>query len=174
MLAKKLKDATLEDIRAEQPEVFSAILALGKQHSDEELTAKNAELQAENKDLKAQMEAADVEEARKAKIREVGTKLGASAKAEELVAAGKSVEEATSELIDVASQQRASTVEAFEQTAPETAGDASGDSGEVEVKTFADAVEMIRRRDGSNKATAIRKAAEEFSHLQEALRKGGN
>lgn len=173
MLPKKLKDATIEDIQATLPDVFESIKALGKQDLSETLEAENQALKAENARLKVEVTERDAEETRKNKILEIGNKLNVLEKAQELINAGKTIEEATSELIDEASQQATAAAQGFEQTAPPAAGDASGDAGETEINTFSDAVEMVRKRDGSTKAEATRKAVEEFPKLHETVRKGG-
>jgi len=163
MLPKRIKDCAVTDIQKDNPELFDAIKALGK---DDELIGR---LNAENSALKAELEGVKAQNIRKEKITNFAKKLGLDAKGEELVASDVSVEDAYETLVNTEKPQVEATnnLNVFEATAPVPAGQAS-DASDKEVKNFNDAVELIRARDNCSKADATKKAVSEYSQLHQA------
>jgi hypothetical protein len=149
MFDKKLKDCTLDELKADRNDLVSAISA-------EAVTSVTNELN----NLKADNE-------RASKIRKASFELGLYAEGEKLIAEGKSVEDAVLALAGIVQQQNASNVNKFYASAPEAAGKTPEKKDEIELPKTRDAAYQYCKKvyNIDAKAEAWRKARLEFPEL---------
>lgn len=149
MFGKKLSDATVEDIKAENPNAYQSIINLGKEEV--------------KKELEEQAKLVEEKQKKALTIRTFAAQIGQTELAEKLISEDKSVVEAFETLASTAKVQETKLTEAFETTAPVSAGSAGQDIGsEDEPKNMQQAMEFIRKRDDCSKAEAWKKARKEF------------
>lgn len=175
MLLKKLKDANMEDVRSENPELFSAIKALGSAEAGTKLQSLQADLDAAQ--LKAQNAEAELAKMKSAEaIRSFGSKIGQLELANKLVADGVPQHEAYEKLAasfqSDGKKNEENLRQLFDQTAPPAAGESAGES-EMSFESWEDAVKYVQGRDNCSYAAATRTAITEFKSLHTKTFHGG-
>ncbi|MCK9428356.1 MAG: hypothetical protein M0P92_06715 [Acholeplasmataceae bacterium] len=149
----KLSKLSVEDLKAENEEVYNSILELGQKTRDTEVQ----DLKNENQKLKDE-----------AKIRQTAHKLGIFDKADEVIGKKLSLADSLSLLVDESLKASADSNElsgTFEKTAPPAAGAGSEDS-DVSVKTQEQAYDYVKKTyDLKNKKEIIRRARREFPNI---------
>jgi signal peptide peptidase SppA len=150
MFDKKLKDASLDELKAERSDLVAAIQAEVK-----------AEISAELEALKARNEQAS-------KIRKLAANLNKHAEGEALISEGKSVEDAALSLTEASQEERKEKQEIFYKSAPAASGSCSEGSKEdlLEPQTMQEAFEYVKKtQDVKSKSATWKAARKEFPHI---------
>src|SRR6056297_2699228 len=146
MLPKKLKDATLEDVRNELPEVFASIEKLGFDSRNEEVAGLKNSVTEKDALIKKEQE--------KQEVLSFASKLGNTELATKLLADGKSKVEAIEAIAAAYEPKQESPVEGakalFEKTAPPAAGSDS-EHEDIEVDSWPKAVAMVQKRENCSR-----------------------
>jgi signal peptide peptidase SppA len=156
MFDKKLKDCTMEDLKAERSDLVASIVA----EATEAASANTAAVETELNNLKAENE-------RASKIRKASLELGLFAEGERLIAEGKTVEDAVLALAGMVKQQNSTAQQRFYAAAPKAAGQASEKKEEVELpKNMEEAYKYCKQvHNTGSKAETWKKARAEFPEL---------
>lgn len=155
MLVKGIKNASVDELKAENPSLYESVLSLGRSEKDEEIKT----LQTQIDTLK-----------REAVIRKSALAMGLTSKGEELIAKGASFEEALVELsstpkpVEKVEDKSNELKGVLEKTAPKAAGQDSIED-KKEIKTQEDAIKACMTDFNIGRKDAIRKARREYSHL---------
>ena len=155
MLPIAVKNATLENLKELNIDLYNQVFALGQESKNDEISA----LKAENQKLKDEAE-----------IRKNAFKLGLVEEGEKLISENKSVSEALSSLIQKSiekpkEQQASNELKGiFEKTAPDAAG--AGSEGDVTIDTKEKAITFIKKtKNPKTNAEAVRMARQEYPQL---------
>jgi len=159
MLGKKVKDATVEDLKADNPELYQQIVA-------ETTATVQANCQGQISALQAQIAESDAQAKRAKGIRASALKLGQVAEGEVLVASDKSLEDCLVELISGTHEASGDLGNAFAATAPVAAGSAAASELDLpEPKTQEAAMQYCLKKYGCSKREAWAKASLDFAEL---------
>lgn len=166
MLAIKLKDATLEQVKEQRTDLYDAVYALGVEATNEEKDEKIAGLTKQVTEFEKEKAERIEKETNEKLIRDSAKKLGQIDKGEELIAKGTSVQEALTVLINANEDKGADAAAAFAATAPAAAGDPSSSELDLEQpKNQEQARQFCMKKYNCTKKDAWRHARSDFSEL---------
>lgn len=151
-MSKKVKEATVADLKEENVDLYNAVIEEGKVIAQEEISG-----------LKTQLLAIAERKAEDEKIRQFASKLGLDAEGEQLVKEGKSSSEALESLLNKAAESKQNLKDAFEATAPKSAGGASSDElANSEPQNQDQAMKFCMKKYNCSKAEAWKYARRDF------------
>ena len=172
-LSKRIKDASIEDIKRENESLYSSIFETGKNSISGEVNAEEiTNLKAEVTRLEGLVSNYEKDLDKKIKVLDFATKMSCREEAYSMIKEGKNTEEIYEYVAEngtPVAKSDSNLLGVFESTAPPAAGEGTDEQDSGDIKTYAQARDFIMQRDNCTKAEAARKARIEFPKAKQEI-----
>ena len=172
-LSKRIKDASIEDIKKENESLYSSILEVGKSSVSNDTNVEElTNLKAEVTRLEGLVSNYEKDLDKKIKVLDFATKMSCREDAYNMIKEGKSTEEIYEHVAEngtPVTKTNSNLLGVFENTAPPAAGEGTDEQDSGDIKTYAQARDYIMQRDNCTKAEAARKARIEYPKAKQEI-----